>query len=71
MTLVLINIIKTYFTLQTSLSLPGSPFNIRRASKGSHQFTLRSSRPRFPAASDTRPLVLNTLLDAQVNFDAY
>lgn len=51
----------------TSLSLPGSPFNIRRASKGSHQFTLRSSRPRFPAASDTRPLVLNTLLDAQDN----
>lgn len=52
--------------LQTSLSLPGSPFNIRRASRGSHQFTLRSSRPRFPAAPDTRPLVLNTLLDAQV-----
>ncbi len=56
-----------YFLLQTSLSLPASPFNLRRASRGSHQFTLRSSRPRFPAASDTRPLVLNNLLDAQVS----
>lgn len=50
---------------QTSLSLPGSPFNIRRASRGSHQLSHRNGRPRFTGA-DTKPLVLNTLLDAEV-----
>jgi hypothetical protein len=47
--------------LQASLSLPGSPFNIRRGSRGSHQFTLRNGR-RF---GDRKPLVLSTYLDAQ------
>ncbi|XP_033207452.1 sodium channel protein para [Belonocnema kinseyi] len=50
----------------TSLSLPGSPFNIRRGSRGSHQFTIRNGR-RFvgPAGGDRKPLVLSTYLDAQ------
>lgn len=54
------------FLFQASLSLPGSPFNIRRASRGSHQLSHRNGRPRFTGA-DTKPLVLNTLLDAEVN----
>ncbi|XP_039291754.1 sodium channel protein para isoform X2 [Nilaparvata lugens] len=51
-----------------SLSLPGSPFNLRRGSRGSHQFTLRNGRSRFVAAppgGDRKPLVLSTYLDAQ------
>ncbi|XP_050424464.1 sodium channel protein para-like isoform X4 [Adelges cooleyi] len=51
-------------TRKTSLSLPGSPFNLRRASRGSHQLTHRNGRPRFTGV-DTKPLVLNTLLDAE------
>ncbi|XP_060834551.1 sodium channel protein para-like isoform X6 [Rhopalosiphum padi] len=51
-------------TRKASLSLPGSPFNIRRASRGSHQLSHRNGRPRFTGA-DTKPLVLNTLLDAE------
>ncbi|XP_024936090.1 sodium channel protein para isoform X10 [Cephus cinctus] len=50
-----------------SLSLPGSPFNIRRGSRGSHQFTIRNGRGRFvgPPGGDRKPLVLSTYLDAQ------
>ncbi|XP_075226668.1 sodium voltage-gated channel paralytic [Lycorma delicatula] len=51
-----------------SLSLPGSPFNLRRGSRGSHQFTLRNGRTRFigaPPGGDRKPLVLSTYLDAQ------
>ncbi|XP_032452139.1 voltage-gated sodium channel alpha subunit isoform X9 [Nasonia vitripennis] len=50
-----------------SLSLPGSPFNPRRGSRGSHQFTIRNGRGRFagPPGSDRKPLVLSTYLDAQ------
>ncbi|XP_043470788.1 sodium channel protein para isoform X7 [Leptopilina heterotoma] len=51
---------------KASLSLPGSPFNIRRGSRGSHQFTIRNGR-RFvgPSGGDRKPLVLSTYLDAQ------
>ncbi|EEB14510.1 sodium channel protein type 4 subunit alpha, putative [Pediculus humanus corporis] len=53
----------------TSLSLPGSPFNVRRSSRGSHQFTVRNGtgRGRFvgPPTGDRKPLVLSTYLDAQ------
>ncbi|XP_044010866.1 sodium channel protein para isoform X12 [Aphidius gifuensis] len=50
-----------------SLSLPGSPFNLRRGSRGSHQFTIRNPRSRFVGQSggDRKPLVLSTYLDAQ------
>ncbi|XP_046749976.1 sodium channel protein para isoform X7 [Diprion similis] len=50
-----------------SLSLPGSPFNLRRGSRGSHQFTIRNGRGRFvgPPGGDRKPLVLSTYLDAQ------
>lgn len=54
-------------SFQASLSLPGSPFNPRRGSRGSHQFTLRN-RSRFvgvSAGNDRKPLVLQTYLDAQ------
>jgi voltage-gated sodium channel type II alpha len=46
--------------------LPGSPFNPRRGSRGSHQFTLRT-RGRFSGvpSNDRKPLVLQTYLDAQ------
>ncbi|XP_076283647.1 sodium voltage-gated channel paralytic isoform X10 [Lasioglossum baleicum] len=49
-----------------SLSLPGSPFNIRRSSRGSHQFAIRNGRGRFvtPPGGDRKPLVLSTYLDA-------
>lgn len=52
---------------QASLSLPGSPFNLRRGSRGSHQFTIRNGRGRFVGVpgSDRKPLVLQTYLDAQ------
>ncbi|XP_054288733.1 sodium channel protein para-like isoform X6 [Macrosteles quadrilineatus] len=53
---------------EASLSLPGSPFNPRRGSRGSHQFTLRNGRTRFmggPPGGDRKPLVLSTYLDAQ------
>ncbi|XP_018330937.1 sodium channel protein para isoform X3 [Agrilus planipennis] len=48
----------------TSLSLPGSPFNFRRGSRGSHQFTARNNRRIMPPG-DRKPLVLSTYLDAQ------
>ncbi|XP_063225568.1 sodium channel protein para isoform X2 [Bacillus rossius redtenbacheri] len=53
--------------MKTSLSLPGSPFNLRRGSRGSHQFTLRNGRGRFVGTpgGDRKPLVLSTYLDAQ------
>lgn len=51
--------------VQASLSLPGSPFNIRRGSRGSHQFTLRSNRHVVGPPNDRKPLVLSTYLDAQ------
>lgn len=52
--------------LQASLSLPGSPFNLRRGSRGSHQMALRpNGRPRYPPGADRKPLVLSTYLDAQ------
>jgi len=46
-----------------SLSLPGSPFNIRRGSRGSHQITWRTTNAR--RFGDKKPLVLSTYLDAQ------
>ena len=46
--------------LQGSLSLPGSPFNIRR---GSHQLTWRAANGR--KLGDRKPLVLSTYMDAQ------
>ncbi|XP_050314710.1 sodium channel protein para isoform X6 [Anthonomus grandis grandis] len=48
-----------------SLSLPGSPFNLRRGSRGSHQFTSRNSRRMVAPPGDRKPLVLSTYLDAQ------
>ncbi|EFX81393.1 hypothetical protein DAPPUDRAFT_50150 [Daphnia pulex] len=54
-----------------SLSLPGSPFAMRRASRGSHQFTWRNGPRRMGGANnnsssaDRKPLVLSTYLDAQ------
>ncbi|XP_065166084.1 sodium channel protein para isoform X6 [Atheta coriaria] len=49
----------------TSLSLPGSPFNLRRGSRGSHQFTRNNRRMVVPPGGDRKPLVLSTYLDAQ------
>ncbi|KAM7346309.1 sodium voltage-gated channel paralytic isoform 39-T44 [Cochliomyia hominivorax] len=50
----------------TSLSLPGSPFNIRRGSRSSHKYTIRNGRGRFGIpGSDRKPLVLSTYQDAQ------
>lgn len=56
-----------YSLIKTSLSLPGSPFNLRRGSRGSHQFTIRNPRGRFVGVpgNDRKPLVLQTYLDAQ------
>lgn len=51
--------------VQASLSLPGSPFNPRRGSRGSHQFTLRNNRRIVAPPGDRKPLVLSTYLDAQ------
>nr|XP_023023065.1 sodium channel protein para isoform X3 [Leptinotarsa decemlineata] len=49
-----------------SLSLPGSPFNLRRGSRGSHQFTcMRNNRRMVAPPGDRKPLVLSTYLDAQ------
>uniref|UniRef100_T1JEU7 Sodium channel protein n=1 Tax=Strigamia maritima TaxID=126957 RepID=T1JEU7_STRMM len=48
--------------LQGSLSLPGSPFTLRRGSRGSHQFNWRTNGRRY---GDKKPLVLSTFLDAQ------
>ncbi|GAB6019017.1 hypothetical protein CHUAL_000648 [Chamberlinius hualienensis] len=45
-----------------SSSLPGSPFNNRRGSRGSHQLPWRPNGRRF---GDKKPLVLSTFLDAQ------
>ncbi|XP_066584602.1 sodium channel protein para isoform X5 [Prorops nasuta] len=52
---------------KASLSLPGSPFYVRRSSRGSHQFTIRNGRSRLvgPPGGDRKPLVLTTYLDAQ------
>ncbi|CAG7823253.1 unnamed protein product [Allacma fusca] len=44
---------------KASLSLPGSPFNIRRGSRGSHQYKYGR---RY---GDKKPLVLSTYMDAQ------
>ena len=49
--------------LQGSLSLPGSPFNLRRSSRGSHQLTWRAANGR--KMGDRKPLVLSTYMDAQ------
>lgn len=46
------------------MSLPVSPFTLRRGSKGSHQFNWRNG-PRRLGAGDRKPLVLSTYLDAQ------
>ncbi|XP_043241966.1 sodium channel protein para-like isoform X3 [Amphibalanus amphitrite] len=46
-----------------SLSLPGSPFNLRRGSRGSHQLTWRAANGR--KMGDRKPLVLSTYMDAQ------
>lgn len=52
--------------MQASLSLPGSPFNLRRGSRGSHQMAIRpNGRSRYPPGADRKPLVLSTYLDAQ------
>ncbi|XP_047500155.1 sodium channel protein para-like [Penaeus chinensis] len=48
---------------KASLSLPGSPYNIRKGSRGSHQFTWRTANGR--RFGDKKPLVLSTYLDAQ------
>ncbi|XP_052752172.1 sodium channel protein para isoform X31 [Galleria mellonella] len=54
------------FADSASLSLPGSPFNLRRGSRGSHQMALRpNARARYPPGADRKPLVLSTYLDAQ------
>ncbi|XP_047506172.1 sodium channel protein para isoform X33 [Pieris napi] len=54
------------FQDSASLSLPGSPFNLRRGSRGSHQMALRpNGRNRYPPGADRKPLVLSTYLDAQ------
>ncbi|KAK8729296.1 hypothetical protein OTU49_008750 [Cherax quadricarinatus] len=50
-------------TRKASISLPGSPFNLRRGSRGSHQFTWRTTNGR--RFGDKKPLVLSTYLDAQ------
>ncbi|XP_048517744.1 sodium channel protein para isoform X1 [Dendroctonus ponderosae] len=55
----------TMSRVQASLSLPGSPFNLRRGSRGSHQFTSRNSRRMVAPPGDRKPLVLSTYLDAQ------
>ena len=53
----------------TSLSLPGSPFNLRRrrSSRGSHQFfqKCRKNNNIMTQSSERKPLVLSTYLDAQ------
>lgn len=49
--------------LQASLSLPGTPINLRRGSRGSHQITWRTANGR--RFGDKKPLVLSTYLDAQ------
>lgn len=60
-----------YQESKASLSLPGSPFTMRRASRGSHQFTWRNGPRRMGGANnnsssgDRKPLVLSTYLDAQ------
>ncbi|XP_071512566.1 sodium channel protein para isoform X4 [Panulirus ornatus] len=48
---------------KASISLPGSPFNFRRGSRGSHQFNWRTTNGR--RFGDKKPLVLSTYLDAQ------
>nr|XP_042895936.1 sodium channel protein para [Parasteatoda tepidariorum] len=47
---------------KASLSLPGSPFNIRRASRGSQYSVSWRNGRRY---GDRKPLVLNTYKDAQ------
>nr|XP_027236630.1 LOW QUALITY PROTEIN: sodium channel protein para-like [Penaeus vannamei] len=48
---------------KASLSLPGSPYNMRKGSRDSHQFTWRIANGR--RFGDKKPLVLSTYLDAQ------
>ena len=50
--------------MQASLSLPGSPFNLRRGSRGS-QFSVTWARTNGRRLGDRKPLVLQTYLDAQ------
>ncbi len=50
--------------MQASLSLPGSPFNLRRGSRGS-QFSVTWARTNGRRFGDRKPLVLQTYLDAQ------
>lgn len=45
---------------QGSLSLPGSPFNIRRGSRGSCSYPHKHHRK-----GDKKPLVLSSYMDAQ------
>ncbi|MPC46990.1 Sodium channel protein para [Portunus trituberculatus] len=49
-------------SLQASISLPGSPYNPRRGSRGSHQCTWRTTNGR--RFGDRKPLVLSTYMDA-------
>ncbi|XP_054160598.1 sodium channel protein para-like isoform X3 [Oppia nitens] len=49
---------------KASLSLPGSPFNYRRGSRGS-QFSVTWARTNGRRLGDRKPLVLQTYLDAQ------
>ncbi|KAF2902697.1 hypothetical protein ILUMI_03476 [Ignelater luminosus] len=55
------NLAKIRKVSAASLSLPGSPFNWRRGSRGSHRQTRRMVAP----PGDHKPLVLSTYLDAQ------
>lgn len=50
--------------VQASLSLPGSPYNLRRGSRGS-QFSVTWARNNARRVGDRKPLVLQTFLDAQ------
>ncbi|KAK8395287.1 hypothetical protein O3P69_006178 [Scylla paramamosain] len=47
---------------KASISLPGSPYNPRRGSRGSHQCTWRTTNGR--RFGDRKPLVLSTYMDA-------
>ncbi|XP_015793193.1 sodium channel protein para-like isoform X2 [Tetranychus urticae] len=49
---------------KASLSLPGSPYNLRRGSRGS-QFSVTWARNNARRVGDRKPLVLQTFLDAQ------
>ncbi|GFT37955.1 sodium channel protein para [Nephila pilipes] len=53
---------RSHMNGKASLSLPGSPFNIRRASRGSQYSVSWRNGRRY---GDRKPLVLNTYKDAQ------